>query len=138
MSYATRAAMIARFGEVELIDRTDLAVPRTDAIVDAVLEPAMAAADAEIEAAVRGRYALPLSPVPTLVVDLACDLARWRLWPTDAPEWVESRAKAARSLLERIARGLMVIEAAPLVASGGEVAFDSSAPTFTHDTLRGW
>lgn len=131
MPYATRAALIDRFGIRELIDRTDLAEPYTGEIVDAVLDRAIAAADAEIDAALRARYAVPLAPVPELVASIACDLARWHLWPTNPPEWVEDRAKAARASLDRIACGTLVLDATPVSTGGGE----ATAPAITGDDL---
>jgi phage gp36-like protein len=138
MLYATRPAMVDRFTEREMVDRTDLAEPYTREIVDAVLNRAMTAADAEVDAALRARYAVPLSPVPDLVVDLACDLARWRLWADRASDAVTERARVARATLDRLAKGQLVLDVAAAPASGGSVLFDGPGQVFTADALRGF
>lgn len=139
MPYATKDALLARFSEHELVELTDRVEPYQGAIVDAVLDRAAASADAEVEAALRGRYALPLDPAPELVVDLACDLARWRLWDDQAPDAVEARAKAARALLRELAAGTKTLDAPRAGGSGGgRVLFDATAPVFTRETLEGF
>ncbi|SDH91923.1 DUF1320 domain-containing protein, partial [Roseospirillum parvum] len=69
-TYATQADLEQRFGAQEI---ADLAYREEG---DA-LGPALADATALIDGYLRGRYALPLSPVPALVTALACDLARF-------------------------------------------------------------
>lgn len=127
MPYATLQSMADRFGERELIDLTDRAEPYTGAVVEAVLARALEAADAEVDGYLRGRYAVPATPTPALLVDVACDLARWRLWDQTPPEVVKDRAKAAREVLRAIAAGTMVLDAAaaPQAADAGpaEVVF---------------
>lgn len=105
MAYATKEAMIARFGEAELIQLTDRAVPAAGAIDDAVLVGAMTDADMESDASIGARYTLPLTEVPPVVTRIACDLARYFLFDKAAPEEVRNRAKDARDLLRRIAKG---------------------------------
>lgn len=141
MPYATKQAMIDRFGERELVDLTDRAEPYTGAIVDAVLDRAMTSADAEVDAALRGRYAVPVDPAPELLVDLACDLARWRLWDNDIPEAVAERAKAARASLGKIARHELVLDVPAAVSAttgSGDVRYEAAEPAFTRDTMDGF
>lgn len=107
MPYATLADLTARFGEEELIQLTD----RLGAgVVDAVVAgAALAEADAEIDAYLAGRYALPLAAVPQILVRLACDIARYRL-ATDTPlEEVRKRYEDARRLLENLAAGRVTL-----------------------------
>lgn len=103
MSYASLAALIERFGEGELIARTD----RTGSgvIEAAAVARALDDADAEIDAHLAARYALPLPAVPPLLARVACDIARYRLWQDDASEEVRRRYEDARRLLEAVAAG---------------------------------
>jgi len=140
MPYATTDAMIERYTAEALIARTDLERPYTGAIVTAVLARAQAGADGEIDAALRGRYALPLAePVPGLITDIACVLTWWWLWPEATPDEVTARAAWARDQLRRLARGELVLEApaASAPSGGAGVLIDAGDRVFTRDTLRG-
>lgn len=115
MSYATLADLIARFGDAELIQLTDS--DGTGEIDPVAIARALTDVDAVIEAALLGRYQLPLLAVPDLLVRVGCDLAREALYvdqPTDA---VKDRAKQARDLLGQIAAGRMRLDAAKAVAA---------------------
>lgn len=117
MSYATLADLIARYGEVELIELTDrVNAGEIDAgAVDAALLDATAYADAHIGA----RFAVPLATVPALLVDAVCAIARYRLWADDAPERVRDGYTDARRTLERIAAGRVSLGIADTPASAG-------------------
>jgi phage gp36-like protein len=136
--YATQQAMIDRYGERELINLTDRAEPFTRAIVETVLARAIASANAEVDASLRGRYTVPVTPAPELLVDIACDLARWRLYADAATETIQSRAKSARDQLDRLAKGQLRLDvpaAAPAPAST-EVLIDAPQPIFGGDRMR--
>ncbi len=115
MAYAQLSDLIARFTEVELSQVAD--TDGTGEIDAAKVARALADADAEIDAALVGRYALPLAPVPDLLTRIACDLARESLY-SDAPtDLVAERAKQARNLLAALAVGRMRIDAAAAPAA---------------------
>lgn len=77
MAYATLAAMVARFGEDELIALT---APLDATAPDAAMAgQALADASAVIDGYLASRYALPLETVPALLEPLCCDIARYRL-----------------------------------------------------------
>lgn len=112
MPYATLSDMIDRFTEAEMIDLTDTT---SSGLVDASrIERALVDADGEVEAALRGRYALPVTPVPELLVRIACDLARYALHADRPTEVVKERAEVARALLSQIAAGKRLLDAAPV------------------------
>jgi hypothetical protein len=71
----------------------------------ALVDRALVDADAEIDAALVGRYALPMDPIPDLLVRVASDLARESLYTDAPPDVVSGRAKRARELLAQIAAG---------------------------------
>lgn len=108
MTYATRAHMIAAYGEDELIELTDRA--ETGGIDDAVLSPALVAADAEIDGYVGRVVALPLTEVPQLLRQLALVIARYRL-STDQPDGrVRLDYEDALATLKDISRGVVVLD----------------------------
>lgn len=109
MAYATTSDLIERFGEAELIKLTDRVQPYSQAIVQSVVDQALADADAEIDGYLAARYTLPLAQVPPLLKRLACDLARLFLHddrPTDA---VKDNAAQARKTLTDIAKGTVAL-----------------------------
>ena len=103
MPYATPQDLIDRFGETELLDLTDLA--GIGVVDEAKISAAVAEADAEIDSYLRGRYALPLAPVPKLLTRLACELVRESLHTNAPSDTVKGRAEAARRLLRDISSG---------------------------------
>lgn len=138
MSYATQQDMIDRFGEREvriLTDRDNVGL-----IDPAVLAYALTQADAEIDGHLQGRYGLPLAVVPTLLVGIACDVARYRLAGTDIRETdpIRMRYKDAAKLLVSISKGELNLglsaggEAAP---EAGSVRVVEGGRVFTPDTL---
>lgn len=139
MTYATQADMVKRFGEREVIA---LAERVYQAGIDAtVLAGALAEADAEIDAHLAGRYTTPLAPVPSLLVGVACDIARYRLCGGNVTttEEIRTRYKDATKLLEKIAEGKMTLGGMP---SGGTPAptsetirFTSAGTVFGRDSL---
>jgi len=103
MPYASLADLKAAYGERELNDLLDRG---GDGMHDpGVLAAAQADVDAEIDGYLAGRYRLPLDPVPRIMVRIACDIMRYRLWSEAAPEMVRERYQDARRLLEAIAAG---------------------------------
>jgi phage gp36-like protein len=136
MTYATRQQMIDAFGQAELVELTDRALPATGAIVDPVLERALAAADAVIDGWLAARYATPVSPAPALLVEIACDLARHRLYGNVVPEAVKDRFNAALTQLRDLAGGRAALPGvAPKAsgASGGAAQIVSGGRVFGRD-----
>ena len=124
MAYASLAGMTARFGEVLLklvADRDN------DGTIDEpVVAQAIADGDALVDLACRGKYALPLQPVPPEIERAVCDLAHRFLYGNSSavPEPVLAADKAARDLLKMIA--------------AGQVELAGEAPFFTGDRLKGF
>lgn len=117
MSYAAQADLVDRFGDTELRQITDTA--GTGQIDAAATERALGDANSEINAALAGRYALPLPHVPLLLTRIACDLARESLYTDSVTDTVKDRAAIARKLLKSIATGESNLElpAAPAASS---------------------
>lgn len=112
MSYATKPAMIERFGVTELQQLTDRAMPPLGAIDDGVLDQALVAADAIIDPylATAG-YQVPLASPPQIVSDYACDIARYRLYTAAVPEHVEKRYDDAIKFLTAVSAGKITLGA---------------------------
>lgn len=105
MSYITPEALVAEFGEDEMIDLTDRATPRTHAVDTAVAQRACDRANAEVDAVLMGRYTLPLSSVPVLLQYIAQDLAYFYLHLGTPPEHIKTRYETAQKNLGFIRRG---------------------------------
>lgn len=79
-----------------------------------VVEQAVVQAEELIDGFLRGRYTLPLDPVPTIVKDMTVNLARHWLYArrpegNDLPDAVVRTHKAAMSLLDTIRDGKLTI-----------------------------
>lgn len=101
--YCTQQDMIVRFGEAELIQLTDndnVGELNTD-----VLTRAISDANAEIEGYLSSRYSAPVTPVPTTLVRVACDIARYYLYDDMATEHVSKRYNDSVAFLKGVARG---------------------------------
>jgi phage gp36-like protein len=137
MSYAVKQDMIDRFALAELIqltDRTGGAV----AVNDTVINQALADADAEVDGYLMGRYALPLASVPKILVGVACDVARYRLYDDRSTEQVTKRYDDAIKFLKLVADGKVSlgINATNAVTptTGGAASFGNDR-VFTSSTL---
>lgn len=103
MAYCTKQDLIDRFGETEVGRLSDRSMQGI--IDDAVLDQVVADADAEIDGYLAGRYRLPLASVPVLLRRIACNLVRFYLYTTAAPEDVRAAYDDAVKSLRGIARG---------------------------------
>lgn len=141
MTYATKADMLERYAESDLRQLTDRDPPYSDAIVDAVLDRALADADEEIDAYLRPRYRLPLSASSPVLTRIACRLAYHGLHRNlPSEEVAKARAEALMQLGQirdgKLDLGLDAIEPAERV---GEGARHEAAPrVFTPDSLEGF
>lgn len=140
MPYATKQDMIDRFSAAELVQLTDKGAVRTDAIVDAVLDKALADASADIDGYLAGRYVIPLSPAPANVTRLACDIARYYLQINEANEQVKARYDAALKFLTKVATGEIKIGATaagvePPANTAGGVKFTPGQKSFSRENF---
>jgi phage gp36-like protein len=141
MPYATSDDLVAKFGTEQLKLYADR---NGDGALDAdVLAAVIAEADAVVDLHVRGKYALPLSPVEPIITSIVCDLARRNLYgnATEVPDSVMSADKAARDLLKSISKGETLLAAAPPSPSDpvgfiASVEIEGGEPFFTRDNLK--
>ena len=141
MPYASLSILTDRYGEQVLIDLTDRATPAAGEVDSEVVDRALADADAVIDGYLAGRYKLPLTEAPPLLIDIAAVIAIWKLhrWAPDPK--IEQDYKDALASLDRIARGVirLPLEGVEPESSGAEgvVTTDRERP-FTEANLKGW
>lgn len=139
MVYATLSDLVAQFGDREVIALTDR---NGDGVADApVYGMALQRASNTIDAYLSARYPLPLTVVPDQLVDICCDIARYKLCGAEVTETdeVRNRYKDAVKTLEQIRDGkidigLTVAGAAP--AESASVRVSGGGRTFTRDNLK--
>jgi phage gp36-like protein len=105
MAYATTQDIIDRYGKDQLLILADR---DGDGIADVeVTDRALADADSEIDLHVGKVYDLPLATVPSVLVQVAVDIAIYRMCNNDAlvTEEIRTRYKDARGTLRSIAKG---------------------------------
>ncbi len=128
--------------ENDLIELTDDAVPPVS-IKQTVVARAIADAGELVDGYLRGRYALPLLPVPGLINTLAADVAIYRLYARrlrlTPPEIVTERYKTAQKLLEQIQAGKISLGSestgGAVTPETGGVQFTAPERVFNRDTL---
>ncbi|WP_066667354.1 MULTISPECIES: gp436 family protein [unclassified Sphingomonas] len=137
--YATLADMLARFEESELVqvvDAADLADPVLATRVDA----AILRAGTLINAHVAAKYRTGTDPVPPLLTEIACDLARHALYRSAPPETVVDRRDKAMALLKDIAKGVIKLDAGEeaLPERPGAILVERPDRLFGRDRLSGY
>lgn len=140
MTYATESDLVERFGFNELAQRTNRVDGLTIDIV--VLGRALLDADAEINGYLATRYTLPLVSIPTVLVRIAADLARYQLCADKVPDSVRQRYEDAVSVLKRLAKGevqLAGVAAVPAAGgSGNAVAARTATKLFGPEQLQSY
>lgn len=130
--YATLEDMRRAFGEAELVQLTDRHAPRTGLVDVAVLDRALISADTIIDSYLASRYAVPLAaPIPRVIVDLACDIARYRLYDQAPPAVVTRRYERALDRLRDYQAGRAKIPG--LKGTGATIQIQSGGKAFSRD-----
>lgn len=139
--YVTKERLIARYGEDRLVKLTDRVMPYTNAIVDGVLDEAIASAVALIDLHIGGRCQLPLVTVPKALEDIAAPLTLSALHIDQAPDKVTADFQQAMRTLRDIRDGSLTLDVGgtppPEPAS---VGVETVAPDrlFGRDNMRNW
>lgn len=141
MAYATQQDLIDRFGERELIQRTDRTLPQST-IDTAVVARHLADAQALVDGYLARAATLPLATVPAALTRITCDIARYFLWgetaEKDGP--VHRAYVDALRWLRDVADGRIRLDmdGAPVAQpGGGAVSFGAAERVFSRDSLRG-
>lgn len=139
MTYAAQADLVERYGSDELIQLTDRATPSSGAIDAGVVTAALTDADAEINSYIRTKVATPVVPVPGILVQMACAIARYRIWKDRASEKVTQDYKDAIAWCKGVARGDIALGDATSsidAPSAGAPQVSQGCSRFNDDTLR--
>lgn len=141
MPYTTLADLTQRYGDRMIVALTDRGAMATGAVDATVVDKAIAEADAVIDGYLASRYALPVSPVPALLGDVALAIVIWKLHVAAPDPKIEADYKDALKVLRDIAAGVIRLtiagaDAAENAATGVQVT-DRERP-FTADNLKGF
>ncbi len=125
---------------LQLTDDTGVGV-----IDQAMVDEAIAYAGELIDGYLRGRYTLPLNPVPGMMTRLAADIAIYRLYARRPPtgglmDAITDRYKAAVKILEQIQKGVISLGAESEGKEPGIVVTNKKAEdrAFSKDVLGGF
>ncbi len=137
MPYTTLQDLIDRFGRREIVQLTDRAEPPSGAIDEAVVDRAIADADAEIDSYLMAAgYALPLDPVPTVIRRLAPQIVRHLLYEDAETDLVRQRYEDARRVLESIVAGRVKLGEGDVSGSVGSPQVSAPGRVFTSGSLK--
>lgn len=124
---------------IELTDDADLGV-----VDEGKVNGAIAGAADTINGFCRGRYALPLNPVPDSIVTIALDIATYNIYGLkpefNVPKTVDDRYVTAMKLLTRVQDGkhkLYDEDVTPVknMTAGGP-SFVATTPVYTDENLK--
>ena len=125
---------------INLTDDEDLGV-----VAEAVVEGIIGDVDELIDGYLRGRYSLPLDPVPGIVKALSADIAVYNLYGRraefDIPKAVGEKFAAAMKILDGIQAGKIALGSAGVQAgtpSGAGAQTSGNARVFTRDSMKGF
>ncbi len=141
MPYANLQDLTDRYGEPLLIDLTDRAEVPTGSVDTDVVDRALADTDAVIDGYLAARYALPMASVPTIITDLALQIAIYKLHIFEPGEKIGNDYKAALAMLKEIGAGVIQLQVAGIETPGtggsGARTTDRERP-MTGTTLKGF
>jgi phage gp36-like protein len=128
--YTTQADIVDRYGTEELIQLTDRA--GLGVIDVAVLDRAIADANAEIDGYLATRYQLPLAETPPALTRIASDIARYLLYDDAVTDSVSERYDNAVKFLRSVARGdvSLVQQAGSTAETAGVAEFEPGRTVF--------
>ncbi len=140
--YATVQDIIDRYSEDQLVivfDRDGDGVVDVNGAEENVAEKALADASEEIDGYLAGRYSLPLSTVPKILVFFCVDIAMYKgSVETVVSEEKRTRYKDAIAFLMMVAQGKIQLFASdPSAPQGGSGAmFTAGERLLTRDTMK--
>lgn len=142
MAYCTLDQLIDRYGRDMIVALTDRAPVPTGDVDTAVVDRAIAGADAVIDGYIGARYVLPLAAVPALIAEIAQAITLWKLHLTEPNPKVKADHDAALRQLSDISRGTIRIPDAtgiePAAAGAEGVLVVDRDRDFTAETMKGF
>ena len=139
MTYATKDSMKSRYTEDALVELTDRVEPTSGAIVDSVLNAALNAADAQINAYIAKRYDLPLIATPDILRFHAEVLTFYLLLNGHHTDQQRTEYEDTIAFLKSLSRGDAVLDVAgnEPQSAPAEALVSGPARMFNRDTLGG-
>ena len=141
MSYSSLPALLATLGEDVLVQITDRASPPAGVVDPVVVERAIAAADAMVDASLAVRYRLPLADVPAIVAEIATAIAAYKVHRFAPDQKIKDDYGQALSDLRDVASGVKKLDLAglePTSSGANGVVFTDRPRHFSTDNLRGF
>lgn len=143
MSYSSLSDIKKLIPEETIVQLTDDGA--IGSIDEAVVNEAIAQADAEIDSYCGGRYKVPLSPAPNVARKLSADIAIHTLYSRRSdviPQARLERYRSAVGLLEGISKGTISlgIDPAPPASADNraETNVEADRNVFSRDSLEGF
>ncbi len=138
MSYAAIADLVERYGNAELMQLTDRAIPPAGVYDSGVVQQALNDANGVIDSYLAAQVTVPLATVPPIVNLQACKIARFYLWKDRRSEAVTADYSDALAWLKQVAQGLIPIgDSAPPTVSNLPTQ-TSDCRIFTREKLKGY
>lgn len=137
--YCTPQNLTDRFGITEIIDLSDR--ENAAVIITEVLEQAIEDASAEMDGYIGTRYDLPLAIVPKVLMPIACDITRYKLYDEKPTEHVTKRYDDAIKFLRGISKGevsLGVNDLGEQAASTDFAEMQSAGSVFSREKSKGF
>jgi len=141
MAYCTLQELADRYSERMLIDISDRGEEATGAVDEALIDRAIADADALIDGYLKVRYAQPLASVPRLVTDLSLRISIYYAHAHVAAEKITADYKDALRTLGEISRGLVQLDldgAEPAASGASEVRTNRPERPLSAATMKGY
>lgn len=138
MPYLAEADYHARFGQEEL---TQLLSNGTGLTFAAAEADAASIIDSYLVSIPGRSFALPVTPTPPRVTELAADLTRYELYGVAPTEEVQARRDAALEYLELVASGDLLLPGLPVpdpAMDRSGIAVSAEPRVFDSCTLRGF
>jgi len=124
MAYITKTDLEDRFGAPEILKLQG--GTENAPFIAAVI----ADADALINMHLAARYTVPFSPVPTFIIKLDCDIARFFLYDDSPSDAVKAAYDNAISILQKLASGQLYLDATVYPAT------DTASPDYDAGVLQ--
>ena len=140
MTYATLDNLLDSYGSVLLVQLTDRDELATGQINADIVERALLNTDAVINGHL-GRYQLPMSDVPELLVELAQVIAIYKLHRFKPDPKIKDDYDAAMRMLRDISNGIVTLSIAGTELPGTEgngVRITDRERPLTEDNLKGF
>jgi len=139
MAYCTRADIEEQLSNDELVELTD--DEGFGQVDSAVIDRAIADADAEIDAWCGGRYTVPFAAAPAMVRRASVELAIYNLFSRrldSVPETRKERRRDIIAFLKAVASGTVTLGPdATLANEAGGVETEYTDRAFTRTTMKG-